>query len=342
MPGRVVTHPNSTDEGTHIPRPSTPGVRAEEYTEEYFALLARRYLLNDGWSQQRVRDIVHLVRPEPGERILDVGCGAGVTAIEAAKRGAWVAALDYAMPGICAARRLEAVVLGGRYIRFLQADGIRLPIGANSMDKIAAMDFVEHITRRQFEAFAAEASRALQPGGELLIYTPNSWDFIDRASGAFLPADIGSEPAADDGRASALLRNCARFVWRHALAHLLRRPRSVTTQDMLPVRFPILPEAWLAGAHARYEHLHVDLKPPKYLISVLRRAGLHCQQIRVTRSPWWLSALPHPLGTCWGGWLAATFEKNSTATEARSQEHAHLAGDAKLSACGGWNRRPPV
>ncbi|ALS30165.1 SAM-dependent methyltransferase [Paenibacillus sp. 32O-W] len=58
------------------------------------------------------KDVVRLLRPEPGERILDVGCGTGDLAYEISKSGAIVAALDEERPagggmymGCIAARR---------------------------------------------------------------------------------------------------------------------------------------------------------------------------------------------------------------------------------------------
>jgi len=312
MSSGVVTQPNSTATGAQEPSESGTAVLAEEYTEEYFTLLARRYLLSDGWSQQRVRDIVHLVRPEAGEQILDMGCGVGVTAIEAAKRGAVVLAVDYAAPAIRAARRLEAVVLGGTHIQFAQADGGRLPVADGAVDKIAAVDFVEHITGHQFKAFAFECSRVLRTGGKLLVYTPNPLNLIRDAHGRFTAASAGPTGGGNHRHGPTTLMRGARHIWRYVGLPLLIRPFLARSCDGLPLLFPVVADQRMIDADARYDHLHVDMKPASYLRRVLGRAGLRCCRVSVTRSPWWLSSLPYPVGASWGGWLAATFEKASS------------------------------
>ena len=46
-------------------------VSQEEYTHGYFDLMAHQYILGDGWSTIRIRDVITQLRPEVGDRILD-------------------------------------------------------------------------------------------------------------------------------------------------------------------------------------------------------------------------------------------------------------------------------
>lgn len=77
-----------------------------------------------------------------GMRILDAGCGTGALAVELAKRGADVLAIDLAPTLIAHARERTPAVLGGGSIEFRVADMLDPSLG--DLDWVIAMDSLIH------------------------------------------------------------------------------------------------------------------------------------------------------------------------------------------------------
>lgn len=98
----------------------------------------------------------------PGLRILDVGCGAGATAVDFSANG-WVCACD---------RSLHALrFVGERGVASrVAADGPQLPFRDGSFDVVLAFDVLEHVT--DDAGFLRELARVLAPGGALAIHVP--------------------------------------------------------------------------------------------------------------------------------------------------------------------------
>lgn len=75
--------------------------------EDYFSGRAEDYRhdtagwLWSGWRQMELRAVLGALRPRPGDRVLDAGCGAGFYAEALAERGADVVATDLT-PGMAA------------------------------------------------------------------------------------------------------------------------------------------------------------------------------------------------------------------------------------------------
>src|SRR5580692_4645049 len=71
---------------------------------------------------KKAGDLVDLLDPRPGERILDIGCGTGHLTSEIAERGADVTGLDASLSMIAQARqnypKLKFVLADARAFRF--------------------------------------------------------------------------------------------------------------------------------------------------------------------------------------------------------------------------------
>jgi SAM-dependent methyltransferase len=113
----------------------------------------------------------------PGDRLLDLGCGFGRHAYQAARLGAAVVAYD---AGADEVRNVTdtfgamavAGELDGRTARVgaVQGDALALPFGDASFDRVIASEVLEHIPDDQ--QAMAELARVLRPGGSMAVTVP--------------------------------------------------------------------------------------------------------------------------------------------------------------------------
>ena len=113
------------------------------------------------WSAGSV--IVERVGVQPGERVLDVACGSGNAAIQAAQAGGDAVGVDLAPELFPAARaRAEAA---GVAVEWVEGDAEALPFPDESFDVVLST-FGCMFTPRH-EAAASELARVLRPGGRI-------------------------------------------------------------------------------------------------------------------------------------------------------------------------------
>jgi trans-aconitate methyltransferase len=120
---------------------------------------AGRYQQSCGFVWEYGRDLLALLSPQPGERILDVGCGTGQLTAEIAASGADVCGVDRADTMVAQATANYPA------IRFQVRDVCELAYEAE-FDAIFS-NAVLHWVKRAGDAAAAMA-RALKPGGRLV------------------------------------------------------------------------------------------------------------------------------------------------------------------------------
>lgn len=111
-----------------------------------------------------------------GDRVLDMGCGAGRHAFEMFRRGSDVVAFDRdgdVLAGVLevfgAMREAGEVPLGAE-ADIKQGDALSLPFADGEFDRIVAAEILEHVP--DDTTAVAELARALRPGGSLAVTVP--------------------------------------------------------------------------------------------------------------------------------------------------------------------------
>jgi SAM-dependent methyltransferase len=112
----------------------------------------------------------------PGERVLDMGCGAGRHAFEMYRRGADVIAFDQDADELANVRELFAAmreageVPAGADADVKEGDALSLPFADGEFDRIVAAEILEHIPA-DIQAID-ELVRVLRPGGTIALTVP--------------------------------------------------------------------------------------------------------------------------------------------------------------------------
>ena len=112
----------------------------------------------------------------PGDRLLDLGCGAGRHAFEAYRRGADVVAFDADHGELCQVSVMTAAMTEageappGARARSVRGDATAMPFGDGAFDRVIAAEVLEHIPLDQ--RALAEIARVLRPGGMLAVTVP--------------------------------------------------------------------------------------------------------------------------------------------------------------------------
>jgi SAM-dependent methyltransferase len=113
---------------------------------------------------------------QPGDLVLDLGCGFGRHAFEAARRGATVVAFDYAdtelkeVLNTFGAMAVAGEVTESSCAGAVQGDGTQLPFAAGVFDRLIAAEVLEHVP--DDERAIAELVRVLKPGGTMAVTVP--------------------------------------------------------------------------------------------------------------------------------------------------------------------------
>ena len=105
--------------------------------------------------------LVKFAQVSPGQRVLDVGCGTGVVAITAARRGAKVSGLDLSPDLLHRAR--DNAVTAGVEIDFLEGDAEALPYPDATFNIVLSQ--FGHIFAPRPEVAVREMLRVLKLGG---------------------------------------------------------------------------------------------------------------------------------------------------------------------------------
>jgi ubiquinone/menaquinone biosynthesis C-methylase UbiE len=149
-----------------------------------------------------------------GAAVLEVGAGAGLTAVALAHRGYQVTIVDTAAAMVAAARRHAAEAAVSSRLRVSLGDAHRLPFASNTFDLVVALGVVPWLHSPQ--GAVREIERVLAPGGYVVASADNRARLthlldplrtpaaapLRRAARSTLAATTGWRPAEHGARAS--------------------------------------------------------------------------------------------------------------------------------------------
>lgn len=119
-----------------------------------------RYALVNRWDPAHLRTVDRLLPLEPGDRVLEVGCGQGHLTRRLAQRGVDIVGID-ANPHAPAVADTD---------RVLHMHAEKLEFDDNSFDAIVSFHAIEHIP--PLEEALKEMARVLRAGGRALFVYP--------------------------------------------------------------------------------------------------------------------------------------------------------------------------
>ncbi len=199
------------------------GPAAARY-EAWYATPAGRLIL----ATER-RAVLSALRPQAGQRILDLGTGTAVFARAIAATGATVVGVDISAGMLREARRHTDVAM-------VRGDAQQLPFADAAFDGLASVTTFEFVADRR--RAVAEAARVIRPGGAMVIGVLNA-----RSPWAVVRRIRGGDP----------IFAAAHHFRAHELRSLLRPYGAVRIGQL--VHFPQGPQWLIQGLAAREPQL---------------------------------------------------------------------------------------
>ena len=112
--------------------------------------------------------ILGLIKPKPGERILDGGCGTGIFTLDLLSSGASIIGLDLSLPMLA---RVDKKLKGYPF-KALQGNLLTLPFKDHVFDHAVSITALEFI--REGKKAVDELFRVTKKGGAVVVATLNS------------------------------------------------------------------------------------------------------------------------------------------------------------------------
>ncbi|MBW2306161.1 MAG: methyltransferase domain-containing protein [Deltaproteobacteria bacterium] len=163
----------------------SPRLNPEEteriYTGEYFDSIYdyHWFINNQRKFRERNENILRMLEPQREDVILEVGCSTGPTTRYIARMARKVIGIDFSPIAVEKARAKSAEE-GVDNTEFHVADVSDMScIPDNQIDKVVAIDLVEHIYDNVLIGMFRECYRVLRQGGTLSILTPNRNHYVE-------------------------------------------------------------------------------------------------------------------------------------------------------------------
>jgi len=156
--------------------------------------------------QQRVEE---LSEPfvGPGARVLDVGCGTGISAPYYIAKGCTYQGFDISPQMVEQAREREPNERASFAVGDIEAG---LPLANGSFDLVIALGLLEYLDA--LDKTAAELARAVRPGGTLIVSVPQRWCFNHVAKSLLSPLVTNAWAVVKRLRGNSLERHTVRHL----------------------------------------------------------------------------------------------------------------------------------
>ena len=132
-----------------------------------------KHLREHWWDDAFTAFLEETLKPRPGKRILDVGCGTGTAEISLARlrlSQMHLFGVDLVTDRL---REAHAATRGiNARVGYAAADACRLPFAADSFDSTYCVAVLQHI--RDLSGALGEIARVTRPGGRILIVEPDN------------------------------------------------------------------------------------------------------------------------------------------------------------------------
>lgn len=137
-------------------------------------------------------------------KVLDLGCGPGISTALVAEMGPWACGMDISL--------LFLMATGRKDLPFVQGDITSLPFATDSFDVVGLRATLEHVP--EVETLVDEVIRVLRLGGWLVIFSPNLLSPFTplRAVGNYLMRRTKIETPFYNSISSALLYSLEGFI----------------------------------------------------------------------------------------------------------------------------------
>lgn len=128
-------------------------------------------LLGADRVRAKLLDAAHV---QPGEQVLDLGCGTGAVSLLLAKRQPQARIVGLDPDASALARAEQKARAAGAAIEFQKGYAGRAPYPAHSFDHVVSSLMIHHLTSEQKQAAFRDVKRLLRPGGafHLLDFGP--------------------------------------------------------------------------------------------------------------------------------------------------------------------------
>jgi SAM-dependent methyltransferase len=196
------------------------GVAPYRWLAEYYD---RVFTAQHPWVETARREILGAILPGV-ESACDLACGTGTTALNLARRGIRMHAVDLS-PGMCRAVRRRARE-GGLPVRVRRADmrSFHLPRPVDLV--LCELDALNHLPRKSdLDRVAAAVARALKPGGFFFFDVNNRLGFETYWKGSFWLEKPGLVLAMNNGNDARNDRAWSDCEWFVRQGRLWRRHR---------------------------------------------------------------------------------------------------------------------
>ena len=123
--------------------------------------------------RRRVWELIEHFGVTPSSRVLEIGCGAGLTTVDLARRGCLVDAVDTVHAMLEFTRRHAAEAGVADRVRTLFADVYNLPFEADTFRLVLAIGVIPWLPSAA--PAIREMARVLAPGGDLIVTADHTW-----------------------------------------------------------------------------------------------------------------------------------------------------------------------